>query len=757
MTCALERLPRRFARIAHSAGRLLAVCCAIALPSAALAETPEGLSPEEPRERAIVGRSQPVDRAPAPAEMFQRNDAWAWTTRFEVGGASFLKARLGDLALRSGDVLRVLDGRGREVERFEGPSRGSPTLWTLSAFGEVLQLDLSTRSPAAAPAFRVTDLLIGDSSMLAAAIAGPTKSICAPTDFEDAGCFLSDPGKERALRATAGLIRAHGGTAVWCSGSNVSSGNLLLTNQHCLESQAACDDAEFVFGYRRDGCGDAAAPVLEWTSFRCDEIVASSPFVDCEIEAASLDFALASMHGDPAADFGWIEPDPRPLLSGEAIYVAQHPSGRPLEVTHGDAEDVVVDGLQVRTFDTLDTDLFSSGAPMLRELDDRLVGLHHCGGCADPAVGNRGISMAALYPSIETHVCPPEVALRPAGFTAPTEVAGNGDALLDPGEVWRTAPRVRNASCFAVAFDAVADVVPGTESVPLELLDTVTTFGSIVAGEVAVGTPIRFRVADDAGCAGDVVLDLVDWRTATGLTLADAERAVVVAIGGAEVTTLLSERFVHGIPTSWTVVDGGTGSERWRTDDPGARGVLTPPFAIVDSRLDGAGVTQDETLRLPPLAAAGARGLELRFEHSFRHWPIGGDERALVEVRSARTDDLWLTVARWDDADDLGTQTIDLAPWAADGLEIRFRYLDASHDLWWAIDDVAVRNVIDRCTPPDQVFGDGFESGNGGAWDRLVGAASPGAIDPERLLGTVEPSHRPSVQKPSVATTTTSQ
>jgi V8-like Glu-specific endopeptidase len=46
--------------------------------------------------------------------------------------------------------------------------------------------------------------------------------------------------------------------------------------------------------------------------------------------------------------------------------------------------------------ETLDTQGGSSGSPVYRDSDDKLVGLHHCGGCP-----NSGMMMSAIYPLIE--------------------------------------------------------------------------------------------------------------------------------------------------------------------------------------------------------------------------------------------------------------------------------------------------------------------------------------------------------------------
>ena len=56
-----------------------------------------------------------------------------------------------------------------------------------------------------------------------------------------------------------------------------------------------------------------------------------------------------------------------------------------------------------------------------------------------------------------------------------------------------------------------------------------------------------------------------------------------------QLTSLISEDFSGGIPSNWTVIDGGTGggpAATWTTDNPGFRVItasINAPFAIVDS------------------------------------------------------------------------------------------------------------------------------------------------------------------------------
>src|SRR5262249_38280983 len=162
----------------------------------------------------------------------------------------------------------------------------------------------------------------------------------------------------------------------------------------------------------------------DWQGFHCDQVAAMQPFVGCEPSLTNLDFSLCSVIGDPTATFGYARPDPVRLTDGEGIYIVQHAAGRPHEITVGSGTDVDVDGTVVRYYGPLDTEGGSSGAPIFRASDDRMVGLHHCSGCEIPGTGNRGLLMADIYPQIEPWLCTAPVTLPPAPPSGLLEVRG---------------------------------------------------------------------------------------------------------------------------------------------------------------------------------------------------------------------------------------------------------------------------------------------------------------------------------------------
>jgi V8-like Glu-specific endopeptidase len=341
---------------------------------------------------AVVGHGQELSVIPDLSSSSLVDGERIWSRAVTIEGATFLKPHFVGLDLRDGDQLVVRSKTGHVVEILEGRGpKGQGTFWGLSAFGDELHIELRFAADYALPPFEIDEVIVGDIDPM-----DSPESICWPPDFEDVICYDNDPGKWANVMASVGVmsVGSNPTTGLWCSGSNVSPDNAILTNDHCVGTN--CLGAEFVFKYYNQVCGGGYNPTGDWQSFRGDQVLANSPLGSCTASASTLDFTLCSVQGDPASTFGWVTPDPNPVTNGEGLYIVQHPAGRPHEITHGSGVDVFTVGVNLYYDETLDTEGGSSGSPVFRESDDKLVGLHHCGGCP-----NSGMMMSDIYPHIE--------------------------------------------------------------------------------------------------------------------------------------------------------------------------------------------------------------------------------------------------------------------------------------------------------------------------------------------------------------------
>jgi hypothetical protein len=221
-----------------------------------------------------------------------------------------------------------------------------------------------------------------------------------------------------------------------------------------------------------------------------------------------------------------------------------------------------------------------------------------------------------------------------------------------------------------------------------------------------------------------VILDMVNIDATNGGPFDDAPAFFSVELGEDVLTTLFFEDFAGGLG-GWTVVDGGTGSgpaQTWTTANPGGRTLsLTEPFAIVDSDEHGSADTMDEELISAPVDVTGFATVSLQFAHDFNWFSGGNDEQADVDVRSSATGGLWVNVANYSGGNASGTVVLDVTPWAAADLQVRFHYYNALFEWWWAVDDVFLLGSDGFvCSDPNLIFSDGFESGDTTAWSTTV-------------------------------------
>ncbi|MEE8525746.1 MAG: serine protease [Thermoanaerobaculia bacterium] len=696
------------------------VCLSTLLLAAAPARAGKEI-PEATPGPSEVGQARTLDVVPDLDAAIETDGYRLWTHAVRIAGATFLKPHFVDVNLRAGDVLVVRSRTGHVVEEIRGRGpKGLGSFWGLSAFGDELRFELRFRHDDPPVPFRVDRAIVGDVDPFPAD--GP-ESICTPADFEDVFCYQGDAGKWANVTASVGVMSVGGSptSGLFCSGSNVSPNNYLLTNQHCIENQSSCDGAEFVFKYYRTGCNDGSPTTLDWVGFRCDQVVAQSPYNGfCEPNLDNLDFTLASVLGDPATAFGFVEPDPIPITDGEDIYIIQHPAGRPHEITHGGGANVDADGTTFRYYDTLDTEGGSSGSPIFRDSDDKLVGLHHCGGCSTPGTGNRGMLMSDIHPLIADFLCTDTVALAAAGFDPLEQVSGNGDAVLDWGEIWQFSPRVRNTACTGDAFNVHADLAPNAGNVgTVQMLDTEAQFGTVAAGTTALSaSPVRFVIGADFPCGSSFALDLVDLQ-ADGTVPLTAPELLTAEIGEEVFTIYFEEHFDAESLADWTIVDGGTGAQTWTDANPGNRALaLAEPFAIADADENGSGNTMDEEMISEIVDLSAATVVRLQFQHDFNWYSPEMDEQADVDVRSAATGGAWVNVVNFSGGDASGLVDVDVSSQAAgqSDVQIRFHYYQAGFEWWWAVDDVNLLNSEFVCDLASDIFSDGFESGDTSAW-----------------------------------------
>eukprot|EP00957_Ditylum_brightwellii_P072190 5487772-Ditylum_brightwellii.AAC.1 len=228
-------------------------------------------------------------------------------------------------------------------------------------------------------------------------------AICGSDDSKNAICY-SDTTVYKKSRAVARLYID--GTSA-CTGflvgpTKMTSKSLLLTNAHCITSNYDAQNTDYEF------MGED--PACESTSGNCWMCDRGDIYDGLALLQTSgqFDYALVELVGNPASDYGYLELESRNAVVGETIYIPQHPKGRAKEIATFDSQ--LGSKCKITQFAppcrsnqrdndvgyTCDTDVGSSGAPVISNDGHKVVAIHHCANCP-----NRGVPISLFFSEIE--------------------------------------------------------------------------------------------------------------------------------------------------------------------------------------------------------------------------------------------------------------------------------------------------------------------------------------------------------------------
>jgi hypothetical protein len=225
-----------------------------------------------------------------------------------------------------------------------------------------------------------------------------TESVCGSDDSIDAVCYKSsDPVAYKASKSVARLLI--NGTEL-CTAWRVGPTDRLLTDHHCFTTQAQARNTEVWFNYECAVCGgfDTLATTKVWG----DHVFATN---------ANLDYTLFSVYDFPQVKkFGYLTIDTAAVKAGTELYIPQHPEGNPTEIAmssdqdHGGdckVDDPAADGFTAGTDVSYycDTQGGSSGSPVISRVTNKVIALHHFGGCP-----NSGVRISLIYAQVKKYL-----------------------------------------------------------------------------------------------------------------------------------------------------------------------------------------------------------------------------------------------------------------------------------------------------------------------------------------------------------------
>jgi len=335
---------------------------------------------------------------------------------FRYPGASYVKLHFGRMAMLPGDYLTVSNADGTESYRYDAPGvleTGSVDKWAMSVTGDTAVLEMHRTADVlgvgnllgtlgvdvdrVARGFsRTEQARQPDGQLTRPGATGREESVCGADTSADAVCYRSaDPVAYMKSKAVARLLI--NGTEL-CTSWRVGPNNRMLTNNHCFTTSAEAYDTEVWFNYQCASCGgyDVFQPTKVWG----DKVLSTDHVYD---------YTLFTVNNFSAVQkFGYLTLDTGRPAKNQELYVPQHPAGEPTRIAGSLGEKAgncsVADpnytgyatGSDVSYY--CDTEGGSSGSPVLSRATNKVVALHHFGGC--PNSGVRGDLLAARLRSL---------------------------------------------------------------------------------------------------------------------------------------------------------------------------------------------------------------------------------------------------------------------------------------------------------------------------------------------------------------------
>ncbi|WP_306203922.1 trypsin-like serine peptidase [Actinoplanes sp. RD1] len=336
---------------------------------------------------------------------------------FHYPKASYVKLHFDRMAMLPGDYVTVSDPEGEESYRYEAPKlldRTAPVdKWAMSVTGDTAVLEvhrgggslvssllgkLGVRVDKVAKGYsRAEQAKVPVDEMAAPNRTGREESVCGSDESSDAVCYKSaDPVAYTRSKAIARLLI--NGTEL-CTGWRVGSKNRMLTNNHCFASSADAYETEVWFNYQCAKCGgyEVFNPTKVWG----DEVLATNHTYDYTL------FTVGNF--DKIKKFGSLSLDTGRPAKGQELYVPQHPAGEPTRIAGRLGEKAGTCAVVDNAFDgyAQDTDVSyycdteggSSGSPVLSRKSDKVVALHHFGGCP-----NSGVRADLLHEKLKSYL-----------------------------------------------------------------------------------------------------------------------------------------------------------------------------------------------------------------------------------------------------------------------------------------------------------------------------------------------------------------
>jgi len=356
-------------------------------------------------------------------------------TEWEISrtDASYVAIHFESFLLLEEEELLVFNGRGEQqyILNGQGKPGSGGTFWAQHVKGDtiILQLWVPAGSDMSQPRFTIDQEAFGfpteqherpqiSSEQNPVRRLFQTESTCGGDDRAQAKCYeQSHLDKYTQSQAVARLLIQ----GAWlCTGWLASNDDHLITNSHCIENYSDALNTDYEF--------EAEAPDCSWPVGQNTNGVVYSGGVLLKSDVP-LDYSIVKVYNNPSSQYPHFEFDDTAEITdgnsfatvnqGLPIYIPQHPNGydKQLAIYSSEADDITLGDsvCHILSFSSAsctsyggylelgykcDTNGGSSGSPVVSSATNKIVGLHHCGGCE-----NSGVPINEIYSEICADSC----------------------------------------------------------------------------------------------------------------------------------------------------------------------------------------------------------------------------------------------------------------------------------------------------------------------------------------------------------------
>jgi hypothetical protein len=316
---------------------------------------------QQGRAPLLDGITQSIGHEISSSDTPDSNDTWAATIA-GLPTAQAIKLKLRHVAGADADV--VVRRGSQEIVRYslQHLAETGP-VWTPLLLGSTVRIELVRRLPSS------TEIRVAvDAVASHVPPTKPTLNIVRHFDLEDIDYIrLNQPEIFAASRPVAKIAFVSSKGPAVCTGFMVSA-DRMLTNHHCISKDEVCASADLIFGF------DSSRDIVGKEMQRCIRVVDKDEL---------LDASLIQVAGSPGDRWGFLDLGVGEATLNEPAVVVQHPAGFHKFVSR---KDCVVSTMPANGLATssdfghsCDTMEGSSGSPVLRRADLKVIGLHHWG------------------------------------------------------------------------------------------------------------------------------------------------------------------------------------------------------------------------------------------------------------------------------------------------------------------------------------------------------------------------------------------